>query len=121
MSTPKVSAPIPGSTRDKIMQQTEAVLPGTVREEKVRKPRVVRGAWGDAASSIGFALALTLRAKGFKWAVRVITLVAWFVVPTPLSGLITLMWLAWGIVGVSAWVRRLSHAKKGVDTCQCQG
>ena len=126
MSTPNLAGkrpanpPIPGSTRERVMRQTEQVLPGTMREVKPRKERMVRGAWGEAASSVGFALALSLRSKGLKWAVRVMSLVLWFIVPTPVSGLITLVWLAWAVVGVSAWVKRMTRKVKGVDTCRCR-
>ena len=101
------------------------MLPGIVDDnggkgERTIKARPVRNAWGEAASASGFALVLSLRSRGLKWAVRVLTLVLWFIVPTPVSGLITLVWLVWGVVGVSAWVRRLSRSKKGVDTCQCR-
>jgi len=119
------SAPIPGSTRERVQQQANRMLPGIVDDnggkgERTIKARPVRNAWGEAASASGFALALSLRSRGLKWAVRVLTLVLWFIVPTPVSGLITLVWLVWGVVGVSAWVRRLSRSKKGVDTCQCR-
>jgi len=121
---PRPSAPIPGSTRDRVQQQANRMLPGIVDDnggkgEHTPKPRPVRNAWGEAASAGGFALALSLRSKGMKWAVRVITLVAWFLVPTPVSGLITLVWLAWGVVAVSVWVKRKSSPKRAIDTCHC--
>ena len=121
---PQPSAPIPGSARDRVQQQANRMLPGIADDnggkgERAVKASPVRNAWGEAASAGGFALALSLRSKGLRWVVRVITLVLWFVVPTPLSGLITLMWLAWGVVGVASWVRRLSSSKRGIDTCQC--
>lgn len=126
---PRPSAPIPGSTRGREVQarvqaQAERLLPGIgsleAERDEMARPRPTRQAWGEAASAGGFALALTLRSKGLKWAVRVLTLVLWFVVPTPVSGLITLVWLAWAVVGASAWVKRLSRKGKGVDTCQCR-
>jgi len=119
------NAPIPGSTRERVMRQAEAMLPGIMDDsggkgERARKAHPTRQAWGEAASAGGFALALSVRSRGFKWTVRVLTLVLWFIVPTPVSGLITLVWLAWCVVGLSAWVRRLSRKGKGVDTCRCQ-
>ena len=118
------NAPIPGSTRDRVQQQANRLLPGIVDDNggkgvEPRKPRPVRGAWGEAASSLGFALALSLRSKALKWAVRVMALVLWFTLPVTLSGLLTLVMLAWCVVGVGGWVKRLSRPKKGVDTCQC--
>lgn len=123
---PVLSAPIPGSARDRVMRQADAMLPGIMNDnggkgERAPKARPVRKAWGEAASAGGFALALSLRSKGLRWAVRVLTLILWFVAPTPVSGLITLVWLAWCVVGVAGWVKRLSRKGKGVDTCTCKG
>jgi hypothetical protein len=104
-----------------MQQQANRMLPGIVDDHapQVKRDRVVLKAWGEAVSAGGFALALSLRSKGFKWAMRVLTLILWFIVPTPLSGLITLMWLAWCVVGVMGWAKRLSRKDKGVDTCTC--
>lgn len=120
---PQPSTPIEGSARARVQAQAERMLPGIGSLEaerlEVRKPCPVRGAWGEAASSLGFALALTLRSKALKWTVRVVALVLWFTLPVTLSGLLTLLMMAWCIVGVASWVKRLSHSKKGVDKCQC--
>lgn len=118
---PPVNAPIPGSTRDRVQRQAAKVLELPVR---VPTPEVkshgAGKAWGDVASSTGYALALTLRSKRLRWTVRVLSLVLWFIVPTPISGLITLVWLAWMVVGVAGWVKRATRKGKGVDACTCK-
>ena len=101
------------------------MLPGIVDDnggkgEHTPKPRPVRNAWGEAASAGGFALGLSLRSKGLRWAMRVLTLVLWFIVPTPVSGLITLLWLVWGAVATAGWVKSKGSPKRGIDTCQCR-
>lgn len=120
---PQPSAPIEGSARARVQAQAERMLPGIGSLEaerlEVRKPCPVRGAWGEAASSLGFALALSLRSKGFKWCVRVVALTLWFTLPVTLSGLLTLVMLAWCVVGVGGWVKRATRKGKGVDTCKC--
>lgn len=120
---PQPSAPIPGSTRDRVQKQAERLLPGIgsleVERTHVKPSGPVRGAWGEAASAGGFALALTLRSNAFKWTVRVLMLVVVFVLPALLSGLVMTLGLVWGAVGSATWVRKASASKKGVDTCQC--
>lgn len=113
------SAPIPGSARERMQQQAERMLPGIGTPEVPAKSSPVAKAWGDAASQGGLALALTLRSKGFKWALRVTALVLWFVLPVALSGVLTLLMVAWGGVGVASWVKRVTRPKKALDTCPC--
>lgn len=124
-----VNAPIPGSTRDKVAQQTNAILPGAMRDiagtpsvaVPQRKPNATAMAWGETASTMGYALALTLRSKPFKWLMRVLMLVTWFMGAAWLSGAITLVAMGWAVLGVAAWTRRKAGTKKGLDKCQCQG
>lgn len=115
------NAPIPGSARDRAAKQAAKIIP--LRKEQSAPESMSRAARvGARASQVGFALALGLRSKRFKWLLRVSMLVAWFVVPLWLSGVITVLAMVWcgrGVVKGFKWLVRKAPAKEALDTCQC--
>jgi hypothetical protein len=115
------SAPIPGSARDRMQQQANRMLPGIVDDHapRVKRERVVLRAWGEGMSSMGYALALTLRVRPVKWGLRVLTLWLWFTLPPLLSGVLTMVVIIpWATFKVAKLVRRWSP-KQPIDKCQC--
>jgi hypothetical protein len=121
---PPVNAPIPGSTRDRVQRQAAKVLELPVRvpvSDEPKRPQASK-AWGDVASSTGYALALTLRSKPLRWVVRVLMLVLWFVCPLWVSGVITLLAMGWVFMGLRKgfkWLVSKAPKKEPLDTCQC--
>lgn len=115
------NAPIPGSTRDRVAQQSAKIIP-LHKDTTVVKPLSRAQRMGARASQLGFALALGLRSKRFKWLLRVLMLVLWFACPLWVSGVITVLAIVWCARGVGKgfkWLASKGRAKETLDTCQC--
>lgn len=119
------NAPIPGSARDRAARQAAKVIPLRKEQEDVAQGMSLAARMGARASQLGFALALGLRSKRFKWLLRVGMLVMWFAGPLWLSGVLTVLAIVWcgrGVVKGFKWLvsKAAKSPERGSDTCQCR-